>query len=307
MQAKEKYRKEYINRINRVIDYIEKNLDGDLSLESLSREALFSPFHFHRIFSAFTGETLTQYIKRIRVEKACRLLLNNPEMTVGEVSDLCGYSSMPVFCRVFKERFDTSAQEFREKMQKSKIDQINSKNYKLDDTSTDYFSTIVEPKNWRYIMDNIQIKEMPAMDLIYCRHVGAFDQIGNAYEKLMKWAGPRGLLHFPETKTLTVYHDDPSVTEIDKVRQSACITVNGEVKPEGEFGKMNIPCGKHAVGRFEIDPVGFEQAWKSMCLWLSESGYQPADANPYELYHNDHTQHPEGKFILDICIPVKPL
>ena len=52
---------------------------------------------------------------------------------------------------------------------------------------------------------NIAVKEMPAMKLIYCRHVGRFDQIGGAYEK---------------------------------VRQSACITVDEEAKPEGEFGKM---------------------------------------------------------------------
>jgi AraC family transcriptional regulator len=61
---------------------------------------------------------------------------------------------------------------------------------------------------------NITVKEMPAMDLIYCQHAGAFDQIGWAYEKLFKWAGPRGLLRFPETKILTVYHDDPKVVDI---------------------------------------------------------------------------------------------
>ncbi len=65
---------------------------------------------------------------------------------------------------------------------------------------------------------NIAVKEMPAMDLIYCRHLGQFDQIGGAYEKLFKWAGPRGLLRFPETKTLTVYHDDPKVVDIEKLQ-----------------------------------------------------------------------------------------
>ena len=73
---------------------------------------------------------------------------------------------------------------------------------------------------------HIAVKDMPAMDLIYCRHVGHFDQIGGAFEKLFKWAGPRGLLRFPNTKTVTVYHDDPKVVEMEKVRQSACITVD---------------------------------------------------------------------------------
>ena len=154
---------------------------------------------------------------------------------------------------------------------------------------------------------NIEVKEMPALDLIYVRHTGAYDQIEAAYEKLFSWAGPRGLIKSSETKTVSVYHDDPKVTDIEKIRQSACIVVDKDTKTEGEVGKMTVDSGKYAVGRFEIGVEGFSKAWDTMCHWLSESGYQPSDGNPYELYHNDHTQHPERKFILDICIPVKPL
>lgn len=153
----------------------------------------------------------------------------------------------------------------------------------------------------------IEIKEMPAMNLVYCRHMGDFAKIGEAYGKLMQWAGPRGLLNNPNFKSVTVYHDDPSVTKIENVRQSACITVEGNVKTEGEFGNLTIPGGKYVVGRFEINDTQFTESWNSVCVWLSESGYQPDDRNAYELYHNNHEEHPEKKFILDICIPVKPL
>lgn len=153
---------------------------------------------------------------------------------------------------------------------------------------------------------NIEVKEMPKMDLIYCRHTGQFDQIGKAYEKLFKWAGPRGLIN-QDTKTITVYHDDPKVTDIEKVRQSAGIVIHSDIKPEGEFGKMSVAKGKYAVGHFEIDVTEFEQAWNTMCMWVSESGYQPDDKNSYELYYAYPEHHPENKFELDICIPVKPL
>ncbi|RPH34310.1 MAG: GyrI-like domain-containing protein [Bacteroidales bacterium] len=153
----------------------------------------------------------------------------------------------------------------------------------------------------------IEIKEMPAMNLVYCRHMGDFSKIGEAYGKLMQWAGPRGLLNHPYLKTVTVYHDDPNVTKIENVRQSACITVDNPVKTEGEFGNLTIPAGKYVVGSFEIDATQFTDSWNSVCVWLSESGYQPDDRNSYELYHNNHEEHPEKKFILDICIPVKPM
>ena len=85
------------------------------------------------------------------------------------------------------------------------------------------------------------------------------------------------------------------------------LPVLGEVKVEGEIGKSTVPAGRYAVGHFEIKETEFEQAWNTMCSWLTESGYQPADGPTYELYHNDYKDHPEHRFIVDICLPVKPL
>lgn len=161
--------------------------------------------------------------------------------------------------------------------------------------------------NFIFMDTKVEIKEMPDFNLVYCRHTGQFNQIGKAYEKLMKWAGPRGLLNFPKTKTITVYHDDPAITAIEQVRQSACITVETDVKVEGEIGKMKLEGGKYAVGHFEIDEKEFEKAWNTMCLWLTESGYQPRDGYPYELYYNSPEEDARRRFILDICIPVKLL
>jgi AraC family transcriptional regulator len=305
-----KYQKEYIHRINSVIDYIENHIDQDLSLETVSEVANFSPFHFHRLFKAFTGETINGFVKRKRVEKAGRLLLNNPEMPVSETAYASGFNNVSVFCRNFRDRFGMNAQEFRETWDNefSKNRQMNSKNDKFQTSGDDYVCNVESLKNGGLIMKSkVEIKDMPDMNLVYCRHTGPFYLIGEAYGKLMKWAGPRGLLNSEDLKTVTVYHDDPKVTEIEKVRQSACIIVKEPVKTEGEFGNMSVPRGKYVVGSFEISPEEFEQAWNTTCIWLSESGYQPADGNPYELYHNNFEEHPEKKFIVDICIPVKPL
>jgi AraC family transcriptional regulator len=51
MNDKHNFKEEYISRINRVVDYIEKNISKNLSLEELAREAYFSKYHFHRIFN----------------------------------------------------------------------------------------------------------------------------------------------------------------------------------------------------------------------------------------------------------------
>jgi AraC family transcriptional regulator len=86
------------------------------------------------------------------------------------------------------------------------------------------------------------------------------------------------------------------------------ITVPEDTTVDGEIGKTTIPGGQYAVGHFELSPERYGDAWNSLFGgWLPESGYQPADGPCYESYLNDPKQHPEGKHIVDICVPVKPL
>lgn len=320
MNAKEKSRQAYMARINKVMDYIEHHIDEPINLNKIASIACFSPFHFHRIFTGLTGETINAFILRVRIEKAASQLKNDGNLSISDIACRCGFSSNSVFSRTFRKYFGMTAKEFREteKALYAKGGKYYSKNGQLiskrNQPASDIREQICSENLNQFIHSNfiimdtkVEIKEMPAMEVVYCRHTGQFNQIGKAYEKLMKWAGPRGLLNFPQTKTMTVYHDDPSVTAIEKVRQSACITVEGDVKVDGEIGKMKIKGGKYAVGHFEIDEKGFEKAWNTMCLWLTESGYQPGEGNSYELYHNSPENDIQHKFSLDICIPVKLL
>ena len=75
-------RAEYVARVNRVIDHIERNLAEPLSLAALADVAGMSRFHFHRIFGALVGETLHGFVQRLRVERAATMLLVNPSTSV---------------------------------------------------------------------------------------------------------------------------------------------------------------------------------------------------------------------------------
>lgn len=314
MNSKELSKQEYIARINKVMDYVSQNLDKPLDLGILASIASFSPYHFHRIFTVVIGETPNNFVLRIRLEKVAQLLHDNPKSSVADIAYRCGFTNISSFSRAFKSHFNMTTTEFRNQdkamyvkngIRYSKNCKAVSKIGKHTQHINDQFCS-VELKQIIIMDTKIEIKQMPELNLIYCRHMGAFNKIGQAYEKLFKWAGPRGLIN-NSTKTVTVYNDDPSITSIDKVRQDASIIVEGDVKVEGEIGKLTIPTGKYAVGHFEIRETEFEQAWNTMCLWLSESGFQPEDSPTYEYYHNDYDANPEHKFIVDICIPVKPL
>jgi len=107
-------KREYTGRINRVMDYVRENLDGDLRLEKLARIANFSPYHFHRVFKAIVGETTNAYIRRHRAEKAACHLVQNSRMSITEIAMACGYSSSSSFAREFRQMYGMSATQFRD-------------------------------------------------------------------------------------------------------------------------------------------------------------------------------------------------
>ncbi|MBN2129154.1 MAG: AraC family transcriptional regulator, partial [Sedimentisphaerales bacterium] len=200
-------RAEYIGRINRVLDYIEANLAGDLSLVTLARVANFSPFHFHRIFRSIIGETLNQFIQRRRLEKAACFLLANPARSITEIAFDCGFSGSSTFARAFRDMFGVSASQYRATggPGRSKNGKTKSKDSERESKRRQDFGVFDHTMDllsgtqlWRCTMTdrnevNITVKDMPEMHIAYVRHIGPYK--GNAalferlFGKLCGWAG----------------------------------------------------------------------------------------------------------------------
>lgn len=317
---------EYTARINRVIDYVNDHLADEMTLEALARVACFSTFHFHRIFRVITGEPLGQYITRLRLEKAATQLRQNPKTTVTEIALDSGFASSATFARAFKRRFGVSASDFRDgaesKMGKteSNVGQTVRNPGEAFDFAVTYPDSSTNNKLcWRITMKSeskltadVEIQEIKSMHLAYVRHVGPYAGDSALFEglwnKLCTWAGPRGLLRPPETKMLSIYHDDPNITDEEKLRVSVCISVPEDTEVDGEIGAMDMPGGKYAVARFELDPSQYGDAWNAVYGgWLPQSGYQPDDRPAFEMMLGDPKEHPEHKHAVAICVPVKPL
>jgi AraC family transcriptional regulator len=309
----------YKTRINRAVDFIERNLEGELTLEAMAKEASFSPYHFHRVFGAFVGETVSRFVQRTRIEKAASLLIQHRRKSVTEIALECGFSSPAVFARSFKQAFGMSATAWR-----NGGHPVVAKYHDADfgDPEADYgiLSFRRDPKTteprWRIRCpghDPVSVREqtLPPWRVAYARHTGPYQGMAAVFERLfttlMTWATPRGLLT-EDARVLAVYHDDPYITDDDKLRVSACLTVPDGTLVDGEIGSMTLAGGRYAMGRFELGEKDYARAWHAlMGGWLPESGFEPDDRPCFELYHNDCSSHPEGKSVVDICIPVRPL
>ncbi len=318
-------REEYVSRINRVIDYIEQNIGEELSLDELSLVANFSKFHFHRIFYSITGERLFRFIQRVRLERSASLLVNNPKKSITEIGLDCGFGNPASFSRSFRDYFKKSPSEFRNEKSNS-----SKENGNMDKTDSNFdkekmiVSCYIDGTfniTGRYKMkekmneeasfieaQNVEIRELPVMTVAYVRHTGPYKSnarlFENLFTRLFKWAGARSLLNFPETKSLTIYHDCPDITDEDKLRVSACITVPGNTEVSGEIGKMEIPAGKYAMCRFELGSNEFGKAWTYMFNWIFQNGYHPSGGYSFEIKKNDSDKYPRKKHLVDICIPV---
>lgn len=295
---------DYKNRINRVFEFIDQNLESDLSLNTVSEIAFFSAFHFHRVFKFVTEETLHEYVKRRRIEKSASDLLHK-NITATEIAHKYGFSDNSSYSRAFRKYFGVSPTEFKNQNPNrfSKIRQLKSKNGQEYPDYEKYICVINNLKNWIKMNAKIEIKEMSKMDLAYVSSIGPHN-LENAYGKLMQWATPKGLMH-DQTKMITVYHDSFKVTEANKVRMSASILLDKAVETNGEIGLTTIEAGKFIVGSFEIGLKEFEKSWTGLFVWMNENGYKKADREPFEIYYNNYNEHPERKAIVDFCIPIE--
>ncbi|MBN1149735.1 AraC family transcriptional regulator [candidate division WOR-3 bacterium] len=328
-------KKEYLSRINRAIDYIERNLDKQIRLHDIAEISNFSPYHFHRIFSSVVGETLNSFISRLRLEKAASSLLSKRNSSITEIAIDCGFSTSSSFARAFKEKYGMSASDWRggghaveSKKRKSisKNSKANSKNEKeknpsllYDEEATDsgekkslHLQNARRKKMSAVKPKTVKVEELPEMCLAYVRHIGPYKGddalFRSLFEKIIKWAGPRGYLSSPEAKFLSVYHDNPEITDTDKLRVSVGLTVPFETDVDGEIGKMTVPKGKYVLANFEIDQSQYQEAWDNVFgEWFPKSGYTCDDRPCFEWALNDPDQHPEKKHLINICVPVKPL
>lgn len=150
-----------------------------------------------------------------------------------------------------------------------------------------------------------EIKEMPEYNVAYVRKMGPYgkETAELAFIELMQWAEPRG--YMTSGTFLGLYWDDPEVTPPEKCRMDACVTVPSGTTSEGPVGTQIITGGPYAVCHFEIKTDNFQQAWEEAFTWVISGGHEFDDRPCYELYYNDGQQDPEGKWIFDICIPMK--
>jgi AraC family transcriptional regulator len=294
----------YRARINRVIDYITENLAEELPLRQLAAVANFSEFHFHRLFRALINESLNEFVTRLRLEKALRLLRRQPPPSLTEIAVECGFNSLSNFSRTFKKHCGASPGkiDIEDFLKNSKIGQTFP-------TESRYYLQVF-PADELHADFPVRVVQIPALRVAYIRCFGLYldGQKGiDAYQRLMAWAQAKALMT-PETLVIGMAPDDPEITPLDKCRYDLCLTVDEHIKPAGEINVMTIPAATYAMHHCVGDIHQFERAWNYFFkVWLPASGYQPAPQPAMEIYLKRPEEIGWETFDIECCVPVQPL
>jgi AraC family transcriptional regulator len=282
--------------MHRVLEHIDRHLDESLDLDALAAVANFSPFHFHRLFTAWMGETVGDYMRRRRLEIAAQRLVAQPRLPVLQVALSVGFGSTEAFARAFKTRFGSTPTAWRGAQVRNR-DQTKSK---LDQA--------VAGQSRNHGDMKVTLVDRQPTPVAYLRYVGPYGKPISEFwiNKVAPWMETNGLLGQPR---FGISHDDPGITASEKLRYDAAVEIPNGFAGAGDYQKTVLPGGKYAVGTFRGTDSEVGEAWAWMLRdWLPESGMQ-LDSRPFfEHYPVDATyDRKTGEFDVEICIPVTPL
>lgn len=158
---------------------------------------------------------------------------------------------------------------------------------------------------------NITIEELNELRIIYVRFRGSYVDFrknsNRLFKKLFTFAEKNNLIVPGVTKVLTLYNDNPFVTDKQNLRTSVAMTVPNDmpIEESGEICVTSIS-GRFGVGHFEIAPSEYADAWKFMYQeWLFGGAQKPRDAVPFELYVTEPPKKLKDKSFTDIFIPIE--
>ncbi len=291
----------YQGRVNRVLDYIKDHLDEPLPIGKLARLAHFSPFHFHRIFGAITGEPLHACVIRLRLEKAIQQILYGPRTTLTEIALASGFASSSDFSRAFKQAYDFSPRHCsRERLiEVSKIrqDLFANAGYGFDMLPSG------NPHRFR-----VRLVDRPAQRIAYVRVIGAFnaDKVRTGFDRLMNWGRRRALL--PGATLIGMSRDHPESTPMKKYQFDWCLVVPPGLETGDEVSVAEIPANRFAMVRSAGNVHKEGRAWRHLYQsWLPASGYQPSNDPSMGVYRRTPHELDWERYDLDCCLPVRRL
>ena len=223
--------------------FIQNNLDADLSLPAVARHVGSSQFHFHRVFKQHLGETLRQYVERLRLEASMHDLCLS-ELSVLQVALRYGFKSPDTYARAFQRRFGRVPSSIGRPLRSKAAD-------KAEEGAALSFELGLRCSR----SSNFSVTRLSELPLMFVRHLGPYQTVptigaqGDTLWRQLEEAALEKQLARQPFVYIGIAQDNPETTEPEKLRYDACLLVDRPFEGRGRFGYQKIPSGYYGVLR----------------------------------------------------------
>lgn len=274
---------DYHQRMGRVVAYLHEHLEQPLDLARVAEVAHLSPYHWHRVYHALTGETLAATLKRLRLHRASGYLANT-RLPIDTVARRCGYPNSQSFARAFRGAYGMAPSHYR-----------------ATGEHVVFRAGVTSPLAQGYA---VELREVPVLQLAGLAHHGPYMRIGKAFEMAHAALAGQGL-HRPGTRWVAEYLDDPFLLPEAQLRSRAGLSLPAGAAFEAPLQAFSVGGGRCAVLRHQGPYATMHAAYQWLYgHWLVESGHTPADQPVFEEYLNNPRDVAPAELLTDIFLPL---
>lgn len=266
MSDKSNLNSDHADRIARTLSHIDAHLDGDLSLDALADVAALSRFHFSRVFRAQTGEGVAASVRRIRLNRAALLVVATRDR-FDLIASRTGFGHVGSFERAFTAAFTFTPTQIR----------MNGA----------IPPPLLPPEKGEYEMYPVETRQGEDVILAGTPHQGAYQEIGQAFERLSKTLAAKGLWK-DSGPSHAIYYDDPSETPVNELRAHACQKLAPGTEVPDDLDRIVLPAGKFLVLTCTGPYSKLPEAWGYLYgRALPDGGHGFREGLPFERYLTD--------------------
>lgn len=279
-----------VARIERAVARLSAALqagDPPPALAELAAEASWSPFHFHRLFRALTGEPVGALATRLRLRRALDLL-ECPDHPVTEVALAVGYASPQALARVVRQQLGTTPAALR-------------RDAALRAQAAERLAPPAVTRGTVPVA--VEVVSLAPFRAAAIRATGDPEALAAVYGRLFDWAAEAGVLD-AVTGIWGIDHDDRRDTPPDAAASTCLLAVDGAWMPAADMHGFVFDGGRCARLRHTGPYDGLDAAADALYRWLADSGLEPAATPLLMHYLDDPEQTPAERLRTDLVLPL---